>query len=192
MGFGWIKALSVPGQNHMLLTPTVFVAHFVSDVVGHDDAVLAASRGLGTILTALGIALLLWKSDKLGTVRGTALALALLVAFGPVVLPWYALWAVIVLAPSGRRIERGFAIFASVVLTIVVQPDGSAMPDLVLYLAVLLLVGVLVAITWRPVRSWIRRDLAPAIEEYRHRGRAARVLDLVKRARPTTVDSQAA
>jgi alpha-1,6-mannosyltransferase len=199
MGFGWVRALSVPGQNHMLLTPMTFVAHWVSAAVGHDAAVLGALRTFGTLLTIAGIGVLLWKAPKLGTVRACALALALLVALGPVVLPWYALWAVIVLAPSGKRIERGFAIFASVILTIVVQPSGSAMPDVVLMAAVVVLSGVMVAITWRPVRSWIRRDLAVAIDEYRRGGKAVRVLDIVRRARPTTparrtaaVDSQAA
>ena len=52
-------------------------------------------------------------------------ALALIVALGPIVLPWYVLWGLVVLAAVGRRIERGFAIFASVVLSIVVQPSGS-------------------------------------------------------------------
>ena len=35
-----------------------------------------------------------------------ALALALVVALGPIVLPWYALWAVVLIAAAGSGIER--------------------------------------------------------------------------------------
>ena len=77
-------------------------------------------------------------------------------------LPWYVLWGLIVLAAVGRRIERGFAIFASVVLSIVVQPSGSSMPDVVLMAAVVVLTVLAIAIAWRPVAAWIRSDLADA------------------------------
>ena len=72
----------------------------------------------------VGVVYLLWRAPKIGTVRACGIALALIVALGPIVLPWYVLWGLIVLAAVGRRIERGFAIFASVVLSIVVQPSG--------------------------------------------------------------------
>ena len=94
------------------------------------------------------------------------------------------LWGLVVLAAVGRRIERGFAIFASVVLSIVVQPSGSSMPDVVLMAAVVVLTVVAIAIAWRPVRAWIRRDLAVAIEEYRRRGRIAQSVDVLRLAVP--------
>ena len=99
--------------------------------------------------------------------RACGFALALVVALGPIVLPWYALWGLVILAAVGRRIERGYAIIASVVLSIVVQPSGSSMPDVVLMAAVVVLSVLALAIAWRPVRRWIRSDLAVAIEEYR-------------------------
>jgi hypothetical protein len=117
-------------------------------------------------------------------VRACGIALALIVALGPIVLPWYALWGLIVLAAVGRRIERGYAIIASVVLSVMVQPSGSSMPDVVLMAAVVVLAGLAIAIAWRPVRTWIRSDLAGAIEEYRRRGRITDTTEALRIAVP--------
>jgi hypothetical protein len=167
-----------------LLTPSTLLAHYVSAVVGHDDAVLTATRLLGYLVTAVGVTYLLWRAPKIGTTRALGLALAMVVAFGPIVLPWYALWSVVVLAAAGRRIERGFAIFACVLLSFVVHPSGAAIPDPILITVVFVLTGTAIAIAWQPVRSWIRGDLAVAIDDYRHGGPTARLVDLFKRAVP--------
>jgi hypothetical protein len=187
IGFGWIGALGVPGKNRSYLTPTTFVAHFVADLVGHDAAVLTTVRVLGMLVAAAVVTLFLVRAPQLGTARACGLALAAIVACGPIVLPWYALWGVIVLAAVGHRIERGFAIFASVVLAIMVEPSGSVMPDIVLMLAVVLLTSVAVAIAWRPARAWIRGDLAPAIERYRAVGRLSGLPELVRVAVPVAI-----
>jgi alpha-1,6-mannosyltransferase len=171
LGWGWIGALGIPGTNRLLLTPTTFVAHWISVVVGHEAGVLTLVRGAGTLGMLGGIGYLLWRSPKLGTVRASGLALVLIVALGPIVLPWYALWGLIVLAAAGNRVERGYAVFASVVLSIVVQPSGSSMPDVVLMAAVVVLAAPLVAIAWQPARTWARDVLPAAIDEYRSRGR---------------------
>jgi alpha-1,6-mannosyltransferase len=184
IGFGWVGALGVPGKNMSYLTPTTFAAHFVSDVVGHDAAVLTTVRVLGVLFAAAGVAVLMWRAPRLGTARACGLALATVVACGPIILPWYALWGLIVLAAVGRRIERGFAIFASVVLAIMLEPSGSVMPDVVLMSAVVLLTLVAVAIVWRPARAWIRRDLAPAIDRYRNAGTLRGLTNLIRVARP--------
>jgi hypothetical protein len=184
IGFGWIGALGIPGKNISYLTPTTFAAHFVSDVVGHDAAVLTTFRVLGLLVSAIGVVVLMWRAPQLGTARACGLALAIVVACGPIVLPWYALWGGIVLAAVGHRIERGLLIFASVVLTLTVEPSGSVMPDIVLMLTVVVMTLVVIAIAWRPVRAWIRRDLAPAIDEYRSLGKLTGLPDLVRVALP--------
>jgi len=182
MGWGWIGAMMVPGKNHLLLTPTTAVAQVISGVVGHQAGVLAATRGLGYLLTCVGIGYLLWRAPVIGTTRACGLAFALLVALGPIVLPWYALWAVVMLAAAGRRIERGYAILMSVALAVVVQPSGSAMPDILLVGLVIGLSAVALAIVWRDARQWIRHDLAVAIDEYRSRGQLAHLSDIARRA----------
>jgi hypothetical protein len=180
LGWGWIGALGIPGTNRSLLTPTTFVAHWTANVVGHDTEVLSLVRTAGAITTVVGVAYLLWRAPKIGTARACGFALALVVALGPIVLPWYVLWGLVILAAVGRRIERGFAIFASVVLSITVQPSGSSMPDFVLMAAVVVLSLLAIAIAWRPVRAWIRTDLAVAIEEYRRRGRITQSADILR------------
>jgi len=184
IGFGWIGALTVPGKNLSYLTPTTIAARVVSDAVGHDASVLLTLRVLGLLVAAIGVVLFMWRAPQLGTTRACGLALATVVACGPIVLPWYALWGVIVLAAVGHRIERGFAILASVVLAITVEPSGSVMPDIVLMSAVVLLTLVTLAIAWRPTRAWIRRELAPAIDRYRSVGKLSGLPDPIRGARP--------
>jgi len=182
LGWGWVGALGVPGSLHILLTPALVLARVVAALIGHDATVISATRALGYLIMGVGVVYLLWRAPDIGTTRACGLALALVVAAGPTVFPWYALWAVIVLAPAGRRIERGFAIFASVVLTIVLEPSGSAMPDAVLMVAVIVLAAVALAIALPPVRRWIRYDLAAAIDDYRHKGRPDQLLGIPRRA----------
>jgi alpha-1,6-mannosyltransferase len=184
LGWGWVGALGVPGSNHLLLTPTTAVSRLISDVTGHDDAVLTLVRGLGYLITAVAVVYLIWRAPKIGTTRALGLSLAVVVALGPIVLPWYALWGVVVLAAAGRRIERGFAIFSCVLLSFVAHPSGAAMPDPLLMTVVFVLGGAAIAIAWRPVRSWIRGDLAVAIDDYRRGGQTARVVDIARRALP--------
>ncbi len=188
IGFGWVGALGVPGKNLSYLTPTTFAAHFVSDLVGHDTGVLTAVRALGVVIAAIGITALIWRAPRLGTARACGLAPALVVACGPIVLPWYPLWAIVVLAAVGRRIERGFAIFASVLLAITVEPSGSVMPDIVLMSVVVIVALVVTAIVYQPTRRWIRRDLATAIDHYRSLGKLAGIPALLRQALPSRVD----
>ncbi len=181
IGWGWIGALGIPGSTHVLLTPSLALARVVSMFIGHDATVQGVTGAIGYLVMGGGIAILLWRAPTLGTTRACGLALALVVAAGPVAFPWYALWAVIVLAPAGRRIERGYAILASVVLTLVLEPSGSAMPDDVLIGAVALLAAGAIAIALPPVRRWIRGVLAPAIDEYRSSGRLQPLTSIVRR-----------
>jgi hypothetical protein len=185
LGWGWIGALGIPGTNRILLTPTTFLAHVIAIVVGHEMLVLKLVRMLAALATVAGIAYLLWRAPRIGTVRAAGFALALIVALGPIVLPWYALWGLIVIAAVGRRIERGYAILASVVLAIVIEASGSSMPDVVLMGAVVLLSGVAIAIAWHPVRRWIRDDLVVAIEAYRRGGRITQSTDVLRLAVPS-------
>jgi len=183
MSWGWISALSVPGTNHSLLTPTTFVAHWLSEPFGHDASILTLTRDLGQLCGLIGIAYLLWRAPRIGMARACGIALALMVAFGPIVLPWYALWGMVVLSAVGRRIERGFAIFASVVLLCMIEPSGSSMPDVVLMGAVVALSVTALAIAWRPVRTWIRNDLASTIDRYR-KGEIVRFTAAMRSALP--------
>ena len=182
MGWGWVGALGVPGVNRSLLTPSTFVAHFVSMAVGHDATVLKYSRSLSLLLTAIGVAYLIWRAPKIGTVRACGLALALVVALGPIVLPWYALWALVILAAGGNTSERGYAVLASLAFLIVLEPSGSAMPDLMLMIILVVLAAAAFAVGFGPTRRWIEHVLAVLIEEFRTSGMMTHIHSIAIRA----------
>jgi hypothetical protein len=181
LGWTWVGALSVPGANRSLLTPTTFVAHFLAIPFGHGATILSLTRAIALLLTVGGVGYLLWRAPRFGTVRACAYALGLVVVLGPIVLPWYALWAVVVLAAAGDRRDRLFAVIATIVFLIVLQPSGSTMPDLMLMITVVLLTGVAVAIWCRPVRRSIENEWALIIDDYEHLGVAGSVQGTTRR-----------
>ena len=142
---------------------------------------LSLTRGIALLLTVGGVGYLLWRAPRFGTVRACAYALGLVVVLGPIVLPWYALWAVVVLAAAGDRRDRLFAVIATIVFLIVLQPSGSTMPDLMLMITVVLLTGVAVAIWCRPVRRSIENEWALIIDDYEHLGVAGSVHGTTRR-----------
>ena len=71
LGWGWIGALGIPGTNRTLLTPTTFLAHWISVVVGHETAgAQPACAPRARVATLVGVVYLLWRAPKIGTVRG--------------------------------------------------------------------------------------------------------------------------
>jgi len=161
MGWGLGRALGVPGVNARCSRPARSSRHFVSMAVGHD----------ATVTEVLALALPVAHGDRrglpdlarpeIGTVRACGLALALVVALGPIVLPWYALWALVILAAGGNTSERGYAVLASLAFLIVLEPSGSAMPDLMLMI-------ILVVLAAAAFRGRIRTDAA--LDRARARG----------------------
>ncbi|HEV7707416.1 MAG TPA: polyprenol phosphomannose-dependent alpha 1,6 mannosyltransferase MptB [Asanoa sp.] len=130
-GFGWVGALR---------TPVTADAWSVTSVLGRSTAGLLAAldASFGTapltawrlagMCAAVVAALLVWgRRRTLGPVQGVGLVLGGVVAFGPVVRPWYLLWAVVPLAASAPHGPAGrFAAAACAVLALVVLPDGFA------------------------------------------------------------------
>src|SRR5207248_7799645 len=77
----------------------------------------------GTRLAARCVAAWL-RRDRLGLPAAVGLALGAVVLLGPVVHPWYLLWAVVPLA-AGTHLARG-AVGLSAVLSLVLLPHGVA------------------------------------------------------------------
>jgi hypothetical protein len=110
--------------------------------------------GLAAAVIATGLVWL--RRERFGPVHALGLALGVIVLLGPALRPWYALWAVVLLAaaaPAGRLPRVAAA--TSVVLTLVVLPNGFA-PELAdvgqAVLGVVLGLGATVLAT-----SWIAR-----------------------------------
>jgi hypothetical protein len=85
---------------------------------------VAVAHKAGTLL-AVAVALGVWiGARRIGAVRALGLALLALVVLGPVVQPWYLLWALVPLAAvAGERLAVGLAV-SSAVLCLLILPGG--------------------------------------------------------------------
>ncbi len=134
VGIGWATTLSVPGLIRSWMSVSTdlgLLAGQLGVLAGlgdQTDAVLDVTRALG--LAAAGVVLLVLLfavlRGRLDPITGTAAGLAAAVLLGPVVHPWYLVWAVIPLAatralPAWRRVLLAI----SAVLALVVPPTGA-------------------------------------------------------------------
>jgi alpha-1,6-mannosyltransferase len=183
LGFGWIGALGTPNvvRSWMsVVTELGLLAGLISSVLGlgdHTTSVLALTRAIG-LATAGGVCLLLlWRCwrGRVEPLAALGAALGAVVLLGPVVHPWYLLWAVIPLAASATHPAfRLSATTASAVLALVVAPTGSdflfrawVVPSAIAAAAVSLIVPLLLVRGRTPSLSAALWAGAPA-----HRARA--------------------
>jgi hypothetical protein len=141
LGLGWVGALATPTIVHNGLS--------VSTDLGHLFGAVPAARLAGAVLAGI-VCLAAWlRRDRLGTPAAVGVALGAVVLLGPVVHPWYLLWALVPLAAGtsdGRLV--GWAAGLSAGLSLVLLPHGvsftvrgvvAALGGLALGLAVLAL-----------------------------------------------------
>lgn len=136
IGFGWIGALDVPNLVKTWKSPSTALGMAAGGIgillgVGnHIDAAILIGRGLGYAATAVICAALLWiafRTRQPGRNPLTALGIALgcVMLLGPVVHPWYMIWAAIPLAAAtNSRRFRTAAIVLSIVLAVPDPPPG--------------------------------------------------------------------
>ena len=109
LGFGWIGTqgtANVIRSWMSLATDLGQLSGQIGILAGlgdHTDTVLTITRGLGGIVAALLCLrlLLLVLRGRLDPVTGVGVGLGAVVLLGPVVHPWYLLWAAIPLAAAG-------------------------------------------------------------------------------------------
>jgi hypothetical protein len=97
-GWGWVQNLSTPTKVDTWLSPPTAVGRSVGllleALVGASpDSVLTLTRTLALVLAAATVAALLLTHRRRSTMSGLAAAMLTLVALGPVMQPWYLLWA---------------------------------------------------------------------------------------------------
>ncbi|MGP3998603.1 polyprenol phosphomannose-dependent alpha 1,6 mannosyltransferase MptB [Streptomyces sp. 8N706] len=140
-GYGWISALDTPvSPDNWSLTTGLgrlsgALLHSVDS--GLAESAVPAWRRLGLAATAVAIAVLWRRHQRLGPVYALGLSLMAVFTLGPAFRPWYALWGLFLIAaaaPDGR-IRRWCAV-ASGVLALAVLPSGYAPDRLQLTLAV--------------------------------------------------------
>lgn len=104
---GWLSALGTPGTVKSWLSPFTAIGMMFGqfmDLLGfgnQTDHYVQVTRSIGSVLMAITIMFLVLKPEGRSATRGAAFAFAALVAFGPVIQPWYLLWAIPLIAASG-------------------------------------------------------------------------------------------
>jgi hypothetical protein len=128
VGLGWVASLSTPGSVRTWLSPPTALGMATGSLLdavglGSVDGSITFFRAVAMLAgAAIGIVLVLRPQGR-SPVRGAALALLAIVALGPVVQPWYLLWALPLLAATGLT---GAQLRAALVVTAVLVIHGMA------------------------------------------------------------------
>ncbi|MGH3832154.1 MAG: polyprenol phosphomannose-dependent alpha 1,6 mannosyltransferase MptB, partial [Pseudonocardiaceae bacterium] len=134
LGFGWVGALGTPNAVRSwmsVVTELGLLGGWIGTLLGlgdHITSVLTLARATGLAAAGGVCLLLLWRcwKGRVEPLAGLGAALGAVVLLGPVVHPWYLLWAVIPLAGSATRPAfRASAVVACAILAVMVAPTGS-------------------------------------------------------------------
>ncbi|HEU0089996.1 MAG TPA: polyprenol phosphomannose-dependent alpha 1,6 mannosyltransferase MptB [Pseudonocardiaceae bacterium] len=173
LGFGWVEALGTPNAVRSwmsVVTDLGLVSAGIGTLLGlgdHTTAVLTLARSAGMAGAAAICLLLLWRCwrGRVEPLAGLGVGLGAVVLLGPVVHPWYLLWAAIPLAAAATHPAfRLTATIASTVLALLVAPTGSdfmfrawVVPSAIVAAAVTLVVPLLLVRGRTPVLSAVLR-----------------------------------
>jgi alpha-1,6-mannosyltransferase len=134
LGFGWTGTLSIPSLIRSWMSVSTDLG-LLGGRIGmwlglgdHTAAVLSLTRGVGLAAAAAVCGLMLWRCwrGRIEPLAGLGVSLGAVVLLGPVVHPWYLLWAAIPLAAAATPPAfRTTATIASAFLAVVVAPTGT-------------------------------------------------------------------
>ena len=184
LGFGWTRTLGTANVIRSWMSLSTDLGQ-LSGQVGilarlgdHTDTVLTITRGAGGVAAALLCVrlLLLVLRGRVDPVTGLGVGLGAVVLLGPVVHPWYLLWAAIPLAATrGMPRHRRVALAASALLAVMLPPTGAdfAFRSFQLPLAILAGVVVLVVALLIVRRELVRTAGTPALADPAPTGPAA-------------------
>jgi alpha-1,6-mannosyltransferase len=109
VGGGWVQALTTPGAVRTWLSPSTAIGMaigLIGDAAGNRELDAIAVTGSRAFFMALAVGYclyLLLRPEKRSPIRGALLALTAIIGLGPVVQPWYLLWALPLVATSGMH-----------------------------------------------------------------------------------------
>ena len=162
-GYGWVSALDTPTLAHTWTSITTDLGHWsgvLADALGFAiaDQMLAGWR-LAGLAVAGTICLFMLRKHRANPAMGVGLGLAAVLALGPVVHPWYLLWAIVPLAAAAttEKVQR-LVIFFSLAMTALVFPGGVE-PSLASALGLALGFVLVFGTAWA-VSNLDRNDLA--------------------------------
>lgn len=153
IGFGWVTALSNTGKVTSTLAPATLLGLISGDMVRSIGVELGAST-LVALFRLAGLAVagfvclqILLRSDRIGMVRALGLSMLVVIAFGPVIWPWYLPVGLALLAAGGIGRYRPAVTVVVVATSFLVWPTSvGLLSDLTSYRDVLgLVVVVLIA-----------------------------------------------
>ena len=159
-GIGWLTALGTPGTVRSFLSVSTSIglgAGIIGLLLGlgdHTDAAVTTVQPVGTAAAAAISLALMWRTWRghLDPLVGLGLSLGAFVLLGPVIQPWYLLWAVLPLAAATHdpRFRRA-TVWLSVVFSVIVMPNGASIPTFAVVQAVLVagIVAIGVLLTLR-------------------------------------------
>ncbi|SFB49978.1 alpha-1,6-mannosyltransferase [Amycolatopsis marina] len=133
LGFGWVRTVSTSTQVNSWLAPTNWAGFLVGGIgswfdVDITQSAISVGRLVGAVLAVVAIAVLIWRQlrGRTGALQTLALVSLAIIVFGPVVQPWYVLWASVPFAVClGRGRARGMVTGATAVLALALPPMGG-------------------------------------------------------------------
>ena len=164
LDFGWVSSLGTPGKVRTWLSPMTGLGMLSGNLANlfglgyRVDGAVQAFRVLGSVLTVGAVLWLVLTGHRRSPARGLALALLVIVVLGPVVQPWYALWALVALAGAGlNRAQTRAAVLATTGLVVnSIANSSSTVPTYVFLsdgIAALISVGIVVGLLVASKRS---------------------------------------
>lgn len=185
-GYGWIFALHTPTRTHTWTSITTDLGHWTGLVAARfdladPDVVLAAWRVAGLAAAAVVCVLLFIRHRVDDQVVGLGLGLASVLALGPVVHPWYLLWATVPLAAAARSPRiRQWVTLVTVVMTLVVLP-GGVQPSVTVFAGVALGLGLVFGTAWAVRHIDRQAGLVSLVEAFRQQARPEVLRALIRR-----------
>jgi alpha-1,6-mannosyltransferase len=173
-GFGWIETLNVASTVKSWMSPPTAVG-FLGGGTGillglgnHTEAMIGITRVVGQAVSVVIVIVLLWKAfrGRIKAMNGLGAGLGAVLVLGPVLQPWYVLWAMLPLATAvvGPRF-RTFTMVVSAIIAVILPPTGSAfdgraytVPQAVA--GAVITFGVVVLLSKSRIAPLLRRDEA--------------------------------
>jgi alpha-1,6-mannosyltransferase len=173
LGFGWVATQGTANSIRSWMSLSTDLGQLsgqlgvLAGLGDHTDTTLTLTRGIGGLAAAAACGWLLWAclKGRVDPVTGVGAGLGAVVLLGPVVHPWYLLWAAIPLAATrGLPRYRRFALAASAVIALMVPPTGADFNFRAYQLPFAIVAGVvMLLVALVAVRALVRRDAAAEV-----------------------------